>query len=150
MFSPKWIIIATAAIVFTGCTQATPTTDTTPQVDTMPAEGEVVPETIVGQDEGMVFTPVSVSMVMDNFAYAPNSINVRPGDMVTVMLDNPDSMPHDFVIDELAVNSGIIEAGDSMELTFTIPPDTSGQTFAFYCSVGNHREQGMEGTILVE
>lgn len=147
----KYFAVVTAAsAILVGCTQAPPATDTTPQTDAMPIENATAPETIVGQDDSMVTTPVSISMVMQDFAYAPNSLNVRPGDTVTVALDNPDSMPHDFVIDELGVNSGIINPGEAGEVSFTIPADASGMSYYFYCSVGTHRDQGMEGMVIVE
>ena len=53
---------------------------------------------------------------------------------------------HDFVIDELNVKTKEIGAGktDTVELT----PNEVG-TFEFYCSVGNHKQMGMKGTLIV-
>ena len=56
-------------------------------------------------------------------------------------------MMHDFVIDELNVKSEIIKSGETGEVEFT--PDTIGE-FEFYCSVGQHRANGMVGTLIVE
>ena len=54
---------------------------------------------------------------------------------------------HDFVIDELNVKSEITKGGNSTVVEFT--PDTAG-TFEFYCSVGQHRANGMVGKLIVE
>lgn len=54
---------------------------------------------------------------------------------------------HDFVIDELNVKTKIVKDGESETVEFT--PDQTG-TFEFYCSVGQHRQMGMKGTLIVE
>ncbi len=81
-----------------------------------------------------------------SFYYEPNVIRVKKGDMVRVTINSVDMM-HDFKIDELNVASEIYEAGESGSVEFTA--DTVGE-FEFYCSVGQHRANGMVGTLIVE
>ena len=69
-----------------------------------------------------------------------------PGQTIKVKLTNNGKVPHDFVIDELDINSGLIAPGDSEIISIT-----SGQlanTYYFYCSVGNHRGLGMFGKFI--
>jgi plastocyanin len=84
---------------------------------------------------------------MQNFSFSEEQLSVNAGDTVTVNLTN-NGGTHDFVIDELDVQSQIIGSGQT-SVTFTVPEDTSGQIYSFYCSVGNHRELGMEGQLTV-
>ena len=56
------------------------------------------------------------------------------------------SMVHDFVIDELGVKSSVAKSGHSTSVEFVA--DKVG-SFEFYCSVGQHRTNGMVGTLTV-
>ena len=80
------------------------------------------------------------------FYYSPNEIRVKKGETVKVVLDSVD-MVHDFVIDELDVKTELAKAGETVTVEFT--PDEVGE-FEFYCSVGQHRANGMVGTLIVE
>ena len=81
-----------------------------------------------------------------NFRFTPNEIKVKKGDKVKVTLKVAD-MQHDFVVDELNVRTKTGKAGETVEVEFTA--DTAGE-YEFYCSVSNHRAQGMVGTLIVE
>jgi plastocyanin len=94
---------------------------------------------------------VAVSLDASNFTYVDSlgmsnpTITVSAGAEVTVTMNIAGGF-HDFVIDELGVQSEAIDSG-STSVTFT--PTTPG-TYSYYCSVGSHRASGMEGTIIVE
>ena len=88
----------------------------------------------------------TVTLEGGSFYYEPNQITVKKGATVKVVLNSVD-MEHDFVIDELGVSMPIVKSGDSGEVTFVA--DTPGE-YEFYCSVSNHRQQGMTGTLIVE
>lgn len=79
------------------------------------------------------------------FYFEPDVITAKVGEPITITLNSVD-MSHDFVIDELNVRTQILPGGESETFTFT--PGETGE-FEFYCSVGNHREQGMVGTLIV-
>lgn len=88
----------------------------------------------------------TVAVEGGSFYYKPNEIRVKKGDKVRVVLESKDMM-HDFVIDELGVRTAILKAGETGTVEFTA--DKTG-TFEYYCSVGQHRANGMVGKLIVE
>lgn len=93
-----------------------------------------------------VIQPVAVKISGSEFSYAPATISAKVGQEVTVTYTNTGKYPHNFVINELGVKSQTIKSGETATFSFT--PNKTG-TFSFYCSLPNHREQGMVGTISV-
>ena len=65
---------------------------------------------------------------------------------VTVDFDNPSSVPHAVEIE----GNGVEEASDTVTSSKTSVTPTSSPGPTFYCPVGNHREEGMEGTLTVK
>lgn len=80
-------------------------------------------------------------------AYVQDSLTA-PAGSVTFAFANESSVPHDFNIekDGEQVDGTEVITGDEEDLTVDLEP---GQ-YAFYCSVANHREEGMEGELTVE
>jgi plastocyanin len=68
---------------------------------------------------------------------------------VTITMDNPDGngMPHDVAIEGEGVEQAgkVVQPGGTSEVTADLKPGT----YTFYCSVGQHRQAGMEGTLTV-
>lgn len=86
-----------------------------------------------------------------DMSFSPSTISVKKGDTVRVTLNNTDAnskfeITHDFVIDEFQVQSEEIGEGEST--TFEFVADKAG-SFEYYCSIGEHRENGMFGTLTV-
>ena len=112
-----------------------------------------------GQNKDIVTPPVlppaaSISTISEakvftleagSYYYKPNVITVKKGENVKVII-NSVSMMHDFVIDEIQVNSAVAKSGTSTEVEFVA--DKIG-SFEFYCSIGSHRKMGMVGTLVV-
>jgi plastocyanin len=92
-------------------------------------------------------TNTAISISGTEFSFSQPTLTFNVGQPVTVTFTNKGKMPHDFIIDEIpGAKTEIIKTGESTTITFT--PTTAG-TFKFYCGVGNHRAQGMEGTVTV-
>lgn len=87
-----------------------------------------------------------ITIEAGSFYYKPNEFRVKKGEKVKVVL-NSVSMMHDFVIDELDVKLPITKSGETGSIEFT---PTEAGTFEFYCSVGQHRQMGQIGTLIVE
>ena len=90
-------------------------------------------------------TSQAITVEGGNFFFKPNEIRVKKGEKVTVTFTNSGGM-HNFVIDEFDVKSETINGG-STKVEFTA--DKAG-TFEFYCSIGNHKQMGMKGNLIVE
>ena len=88
---------------------------------------------------------VSFTVEGQNFSFAPSQMEVKEGDTVRITFKNVGGF-HDFVIDEFDVATSQFGAGQEETVEFVA--DKTG-SFEFYCSVGNHRAQGMVGTLTV-
>jgi plastocyanin len=76
---------------------------------------------------------------IDQFAFLPQRITVKPGTTVTWTNDDDDS--HTVASSAKLFKSGPLDTGDKFSFTFTTPG-----TYAYFCSV--HPQ--MTGTIVVE
>lgn len=110
-------------------------------------EGEV-DAPMVGGDAVVSATPgqVSATILAGNFYYDIAQLRVQEGDTVTITMRNTEGT-HDFVIDEFNVQSPVITTDEETTVTFVA---NKAGTFAYYCSIGSHRANGMEGTLIVE
>lgn len=145
----KLALLTTAMVLLAACNQKPAEKMPAVNVETEEAVMESAnPETMT--EEGTMMEAETAGQVVqvdgDNFTFSVNEIKAKKGDVLKVNFTNKEGF-HDFVIDELEVNTGMVAAGSSKEVT--IPTDKPG-TYEFYCSVGNHREQGMKGTLIIE
>ncbi len=88
----------------------------------------------------------TVALTTKNYDFSVETIRVSSGTDLTLNITNEEGR-HDFVIDALGVDSGVLPLGKEVELT--IPTDKPGR-YEYYCSVGDHRERGMVGTLIIE
>ena len=66
---------------------------------------------------------------------------------VTINFDNPSTTPHAVEIE----GNGVEEASDTVTSSKTsVTADLKAGTYTFYCPVGNHRAEGMEGTLTIK
>jgi nitrosocyanin len=72
-------------------------------------------------------------------------MTVKKGETVRITFVNKDGF-HDFVLDEFGVKTEQIKGGTQEVVEFVA--DKAG-TFEYYCSVGQHRQMGMKGTLTV-
>lgn len=78
--------------------------------------------------------------------YDTSSLKADAG-TVEIVMSNPSQIPHNVGIE----GDGIDEEGPVVEQggTSTVSADLKAGTYEFYCSVGSHREAGMQGTLTV-
>jgi plastocyanin len=78
-----------------------------------------------------------------------NELTATAGE-VTITMTNPDEaqMPHNVAVEGDGVDERgeVVQPGGTSEVT----ADLQAGTYTFYCSVGQHRQAGMEGTLTVE
>ncbi len=80
------------------------------------------------------------------YGFTPSEIRVKKGDRVKINFISEDS-DHDLVITGISVRTKVIDEGETDSIEFTA--DKTG-TFEIFCSVGDHREEGMIGKFIVE
>ncbi len=87
-----------------------------------------------------------VTVVMVDIAFEPNEFTIAADTDVVVALPNEGGLEHNFVIDELGIESELAPSGGSTTVTINAPAGT----YEFYCSIPGHRKAGMVGTLTVE
>jgi plastocyanin len=81
-----------------------------------------------------------------SFSFTPSTITVKNGDTVKIVFENIDGF-HDFKIDEFGVATKRLQSGQQDTIEFIANKTGS---FEYYCSVGQHRQMGMKGMLIVE
>jgi plastocyanin len=89
----------------------------------------------------------NLTVEASDYSFSPSSFTVKKGERVELVFKNNGSNPHNFVLEELGVNTQTLSSGQSETLIFTA---LKSGTFTYYCAVGNHRDLGMEGKLTVE
>jgi plastocyanin len=113
--------------------------------DTAAATTEA-PETTAPPPGGKTRT---VSVSETDFALAPKDLKVKAGTTVTFEILNAGATDHNLEVEgpdgaaELEQDLAPGERG-TLQVSFSKPG-----TYEWYCPIGDHREQGMEGTITV-
>lgn len=155
----KYVLIVILLVIIAGLgfyayhkatKQAPPPSQQMQPSQTMKTQETITPsapaETGSASSGAMQNTKQKITVTASNFTFDPKTITVKKGQPVEITFKNSGGT-HDFVIDEFHVKTQIIPGGQSEIVTFI--PDKTG-TFNYYCSVGNHRAMGMQGTITVE
>lgn len=122
--------------------------DSITEENTEESASEDVSESIVEDETEDNFGNPEMNIVeIEGGAYyfKPNEITVKKGETVKIVFANAGGM-HDFVIDDLDVKTPVIQSGNTAEVEFST--DKVGE-YEYYCSVGNHRQMGMVGTLTV-
>jgi plastocyanin len=86
-----------------------------------------------------VAAPAKVEVKIDNFAFAPAVITVKPGTQIT--WTNADDIPHTVVGDNKAFKSKVLATGEK----FTLTAGKTG-TYSYSCSI----HPNMTGKVVVE
>jgi uncharacterized cupredoxin-like copper-binding protein len=96
-----------------------------------------------GVQSGAVTAQLDVSLI--DIKFEPSELTIPANTDVTLVVSNNGVLQHSFVIDGAAVDSGLLNGGQSVEIKLNLPAGT----YRFYCSVAGHKEAGMVGTLTV-
>lgn len=99
-------------------------------------------EEVMEEGDGVV----EIEVHGGSYYFTPDEIRVKKGDTVRITFVNDGGM-HDWVIDEFDARTDVTSSGETDSVEFVA--DEAGE-FEYYCSVGNHREMGMVGSLIVE
>lgn len=92
-----------------------------------------------------------IDMTARDFSYTPSELTVTPGQKVLVRLHNEGPSSHSLVFELPSGNVAlpvILAFGETAEVEFVAPSDAGN--YSYYCPVGNHRQEGMFGTLVVQ
>lgn len=142
-------LVAIVAIILVGAVVyifVNRTAQTTPQAaqtqeTTLPTTVQQEP-----QQEESTMEAKTFQISAKNFAFSVPEIRIKVGEKVKIVLTGTEGF-HDLTLDEFNAKTKQISAGQTAEVEFVA--DKEG-IFEYYCSVGNHRQQGMVGNIIVE
>ncbi len=109
-------------------------------------EDNTIKDDIVDDDTIEENADVVVEVSGQNFSFSPSTITVKKGQTVKINFTSKQGF-HDWSIDEFDAKTEQINAPSSSSVTFVA--DKAGE-FEFYCSVGQHRQMGMVGKLIVE
>jgi len=107
---------------------------------------EVVNGDMVEEEMADDSSEVKVSVAGQNFSFSAKEIRVKQGDVVELTFSSTGGL-HDWRVDEFGAKTKMLNSGESDTIKFIA--DKAG-TFEYYCNVGNHRELGMVGKLIVE
>lgn len=118
------------------------------QKETAPVQETPLPTSTKGSSDDVSVAEEGEELTVEGeeFSYSPSKLKVKPG-VVTITFKNVGEMGHDLVFEDLEAATKVISPGE--EETVTVEIKEQG-TYVFYCSVGNHRQLGMEGELVVE
>lgn len=167
----KKILVALSmiALIGAGCAKTpAPASETTPTVSITATEtldqnnlesdnGDSVTTSVqvnptpITSDEDVPVTDIFLgepqekyNMEAINFSFSPNVLTVKAGNAVQLTFTKVTGT-HTFDIDETDSHYKITQGSN---ITF-IAPSKPG-SYKYYCGVGNHRQMGMEGTLIVK
>lgn len=129
-----------------GSTTSTTTTPPMMKPVTPPALTETQKAELKAGEEAHKPKELTFHVNGGNFYYVPNVIKVKKGDKVKIIFQN-DGGYHNFALDEFKIKIDPINTGASSTIEFVA--DKTG-TFEYYCSVGQHRQMGQKGQLIVE
>jgi plastocyanin len=89
----------------------------------------------------------SLEVSETDFALDPSSLTVDEAGEVTIRVVNDGEVEHALAVEGEGVEeeTGTLAPGESAELNV----DLASGSYTMYCPIGNHRKQGMEGTVVV-
>jgi manganese oxidase len=104
-------------------------------------------ETPVGGAEGVLAAgPVTIDVMLSDFAIDPANIEVQAGSDLTFNVMNHGQVPHTFgvVVDGERIETPVIDADGTASLEV---PALAAGTYDTLCTVAGHDQQGMVGTL---
>lgn len=147
----RFISILGLCLILIGCSSSTATQTNGVEVETEKgnANETIEIETQANEDENSA--DQIFNLTGENFKFIMNGIDnpdirVKEGETVLIHFKSTQGF-HDWAVDEFEAATDQVQKDGETSVTFLA--DKKG-TFEYYCSVGDHRERGMKGVLIVE
>ena len=108
----------------------------------VPVDGKV---DVKGTKDISSKSAATIEIEADDYYFGPTFVKVKPGEKVTIELENEGNASHTFTSDSLGVDEQVA-AGKKAKFTVTVPSD--GTAFEFHCSF--HEDMGMQGAFFTK
>lgn len=125
-------------VLASGCTGGTPDAETPSEEDSPVGNPDEAATNMSEVDR-------TITVSGGNYYFEPDTINVSVNETVRFVLENEGGF-HDLVIPALDSGTERINGGETSSFTVKFTEEGS---YDFICSVGNHAQRGMRGTIQV-
>jgi plastocyanin len=132
-------VAAAAAFAVAGCGDDEETDTAAQETTTEETATEQTDTGAAGGGEG------SIEVGMVEFAFEPPDPTIEEDGQVSIELTNDGEFPHAMTIEETGDSSEEVQGGQST----TLEADLDSGEYTIFCPVGDHRAQGMEGTLSV-
>lgn len=123
-----------------------PTTDDLDKVESLTEDKNEDDEDNDDENDATETDVKVVTVKGSPFKFDVTEIKVKVGEKVRIKFESTQGT-HDWVVDEFNARTKVVNTGETDSVVFVA--DKAG-TFEYYCSVGNHRAQGMVGNLIVE
>jgi plastocyanin len=138
------VMAAVAALVFAGCggdDEEPAGSESTPAAETTPSPSPEATEEASGGGSSTLAIEADPS---GENAFTETELTATAG-QVTLEFSNPSESPHAVVIEGVEPSTETVTNSDAPPITV----DLEAGEYTFFCPVGNHRDDGMEGTLTV-
>lgn len=141
------ILVAGGLFIFMTPAEAPVMEDDMP-ADSMQPQANVPQGNTNGSDSTAIEAAPTVVIDISgkNFEFSQKEIRVKQGDIVQINFTSESGF-HDWAVDEFNARTEQVRDGGKTSVTFSA--DKKG-AFEYYCSVGQHRANGMVGMLIVE
>jgi uncharacterized cupredoxin-like copper-binding protein len=112
-------------------------------------KGAIAGETVSMRPAGAdLYIELDSQTARTPWTYTQSRIEVQAGQTVAIGLRNSDRLPHDLVFGApYHVRTKVLQEGQVQWILFRATKPTRGMPF--WCSVPGHRQNGMEGVLIV-
>ncbi len=124
-----------------------------PAYEEEPAEEAPAPREEAPQEEAqpeILEGEAEVRVILSEWSIEPSEIRVKPGTTVTFVIVNEGRFTHALTVERLDIgfSSSSESLGAGGETTLTVTFEEPGE-YVIYCPIGDHRQRGMEGIVVV-
>ena len=89
-----------------------------------------------------------VSVDVNDNGFLSKGFQVNSSDQITIIFANKGAKAHSFVIDEMDIDSGAVESGQTKTITISNLPQEN-KVYNFYSGVNGDKELGFSGLMMV-
>lgn len=139
------MVVVFLALSFRPVPPATAPTASPPDIET---PSDVPPAPDQGRSAADQESVQTINVSLTDFSFTPKDLKLEAGKSYTLKFNNAADKPHTFTVDALALDSGVVPAGETRTVSFSAPANPG--VYESYCAVPGHKDLGMVGTLEIK